>query len=365
MQEAPLARKSGREADARLRLGRAFTAILSKLGFKERVVSSLYPISESFAGKSGDRLKLVDGDGEVLCVTEDAVTGLLNARESDLERLCAFTEIYRFKGQPRSEAQCAALITGFAGAESEAEMITSALSVLNGLGAEGFKIVLGHTAVLQGIAELYVSSHADAGTIRSLLSGEPATDAECALDKLLKETAAIKGGITALKEAAEKITNKTSLSGLAALFELSEVLASYGLEEMTGFDLSLIGRGYDNGAVFEIRDNAGHTLVRGGRHDFLRSDGVCRAVSFTMKPDELLEHYPLKEEGAATDAVIGVAEGIKALSAAYRLKSSLTGNNLTATVLYRTGREETLSYAKAFGIESAVYVDAEGGIAYE
>lgn len=351
---------------ARIKLCDKITKALEKHGYKEITLSAVYPTSESFPYDNDFRFKLIDSEGDVLCLTEDAVTGLLNAAEGGLERLCAFTEVYRFKGTVKNDYRYAAILTGFAGVEAEAELISVGLSTLRELGIPCSKIVLGNTTVLQGLAEFFVNGKVDKTQINKILEGELITDADYALKKLFQDTVPGKGDISAIRVAAEKITNGTSVNGLRNLIELSQILGEYGLDDLVEFDLNIMGQDYDNGTVFVLFDEAGNPIISGGRHDLIRTDSILRAVSMRISPDAILAAYPsFLAAIPIANAVIGVADGIIALKSAYRLKNSLAENNLSAVALYRTDRDSTVAYAKAFGIESAVFVDGEGNIFYD
>lgn len=358
--------KTLKETRESLKLCNVMAKIMEKYGFKLTAISALYPMSESFPRVGADdRFKLVDSTGEVLCVASDQVTGMLNATERDLERLCSFGEVYRFNGESKNELQFASLLSGFSGFEAECEMITSGISLMRELGVECGKIILTNTTILQGIAEVYLNGKADFDVIRRVINGEDyefKTDTDIALKKLILETAATKGNAEVLEGVAEKVKNPTSVSGIFALTELSKMLDELGLNGLVEFDLSIIGQIYDNGTVFKLCDAAGNVFIEGGRHDFFREGGVVRAVSFRINPDEILKIHPLLAAVPQSDAVIAVADGIKALKSAYRLKNSLTDNNLSVVLLYRTGKEEAVEYANVFGIESVIYIDERGAI---
>lgn len=351
----------------RIKLCSVMARIMEKHGFKHTEVTALYPISESFPREGQDgRFKLVDATGEVLCVLEDAVTGLLNAAETDLERLCTYAEVYNFAGKERNVSEFAALLTGFAGFEAECEMISVGLAVMKELGVKCSKIVLGNTNVLKGIAEVYLNTKVDRETIDRILFGEDfkaaKTDVDYALERLLKETAQVKGDLEAIHGVAEKVGNPKSVNGLLTLLELSKLLEDLGYGDMIEFDLSLTGASYDNGTVFRLCDAENNVLMEGGRHDFIREGGVCRAVSLRANPDKILALHPLKSRIINNDAVIGMSDGINALKSAYRLKNSLTDNNLSVAVLYRTSKEATVAYAKAYGIASVIFIEEDGKI---
>ncbi len=349
-----------------LKLCNVMAKIMEKYGFRLTAISALYPMSESFPRVGADdRFKLVDSTGDVLCVASDQVTGMLNATERDLERLCSFGEVYKFGGESKNEMQFASLLAGFSGLEAECEMITSGISLMRELGVECGKIILTNTTILQGIAEVYLNGKADFDVIRRVLNGEDyefKTDTDIALKKLLVETASTKGNIKVLEGVAEKLKNPTSVSGIYALLELSKMLDELGLNSLVEFDLSIIGQIYDSGTVFKLCDAAGNVFIEGGRHDFFREGGVVRAVSIRINPDKILEVHPLLAAVPQCDAVIAIADGIKALKCAYRLKNSLTDNNLSVTLLYRTGKREAVEYANAFDIESVIYIDERGNI---
>lgn len=339
-------------------------AVLAKEGFCLTGIPALGRLGDNF-GFYGmdDRYKLTDSEGDILALTEDVVEGLLSLAEKENERLFGMSEVYRFSGAVRNRTSFGAVITGISGIEAEAEAIACALGVLKAIGIECGKIVLGNTSVLLGLAESIFQGKVGKDKIRSLLKNELFTDADYAVEKLIRETALVKGGLPVLKQAAEKITNPTSTAAMLNLLELSGLLEEYGLGNLIEYDLANMGRNYDNGTVFLLCDKDGKVLIEGGRHDFMRSGEVCRAVSFRFDPEYLLTIYPGRYfEEKTADAVIGVADATQALKAAFNLKKSLTENGLTVKVIYKTGKDETAAFAVASGVESAIYVDAEGHI---
>ena len=142
------------------------------------------------------------------------------------------------------------------------------------------------------------------------------------------------------------------------ILDFYDVLCGCGLEKQIEIDLSLMGRNFDCGNVFEIRDGNGEVILQGGRHDFLDGADTVRAVSISMTPSDLLSTY--RVVGLEKNAVIGVGDGIIALNEAYRLQETFVASGVRAVLLYRADPETTRAYADAYDIESAVFVDAEG-----
>lgn len=342
------------------KLEAAFLNTAAFYGYDNVDATALYPIAESFFCGDDNRFKLIDREGEILCVIDDAVTGLLNATEAAPERLATSTEVYKYVGDKRNERQFAALLTGFGGVEGEFEMITLGKEVLANYGITDAKVFISNVMVLQGIAETYLGHRPDSTELKKVIDRTPKTDSECALDTLIKETMAAKGDISVLKDIAERTTTVTGSQGLKALLDLSDLAEACGINDVT-FDLSILGRDYDGGNVFEIRDEEGTVLAIGGRHDFIDGNGVMRASSLIVYPEKILASYRLKET-EHVNAIIGVADSMKAVASAYKLKDDLIKNDIAVSLLYKTGKSETFAYAEAFGINTAVYVDADGGL---
>lgn len=342
------------------KLESAFLSTASFYGYTNVDVTALYPISESFFCASEDRFKLIDREGEILCVTDDAVTGLLNAADAAPERLSTSCEVYKYVGDKRNERQFAALLTGFGGVEGEFEMITLGKEILANYGITDAKVYISNVMVLQGLAETYVGHRPDAAELRAVIDRTPKTDSECALDTIIKETMAAKGDISVLKDVAERTTTSTGSQGLKALLDLSDLAEACEMKDVI-FDLSIMGRDYDGGNVFEIRDDEGAVLARGGRHDFIDGKSVVRSVSLVIYPEKILETYRLKESDQV-NAIIGIADSMKAVASAYKLKEDLIKNDIKVSLLYKTGKNETFAYADAFGVDTAVFVDADGGL---
>ncbi|MBR1747669.1 MAG: ATP phosphoribosyltransferase regulatory subunit [Clostridia bacterium] len=335
-----------------------FAKAAEKSGYARTLVSALYPIGESFFGTE-NRYKLIDREGDLLCVTEDAVTGLLNACEDGLNRLYTHTEVYRYRGEDRNVRQCAALLAGVAGPEAEAEVILLGLEVLRSLGVNG-KVKISSTYVLQGLAEVYFGYRPDAETVIAWINAKPRTDAESAMFTVIDAVKRMCGGAEVIKDATELLTNRVSGVGLKNVLDLYDVLCGLGKQDQVEIDLSVMGRPYDCGSVFEIVDEENNVLLRGGRHDFLRGAETIRATSIVMVPAEVMTYYRVKETTKAS-VVLGVETGIIALSAAYKLKEDLIEAGVpSVSMLYGVGAEDTARYAEAFGIESAVFVDGEG-----
>ncbi|MGN1042461.1 MAG: ATP phosphoribosyltransferase regulatory subunit [Christensenellales bacterium] len=339
-------------------------AVLESIGYREGYPALLYPMRDSFPREGADdRIKLIDCDGTVLCVSDDTVTALLQTC-SETARVYGCAEEFKLFGAIRNESCFSAILSGVAGIEGDAEIISAGVRIMEKIGLPKGKITLGNPAVIRGVAESCLNRQVSRKDLKRLIMGEAASEDEASATKFIGEIASAKGGVSIIGAVAEKITNKTSVDGLVGLFELSKLLEEYGVSDVE-FDLSYIGDAGDSGILFSISDDVGNRIIDGGRRDFMNGKAVVRTVSLRIYPDYVISVRPeLFPNGAEFDVVIGVADGIKPLKSAYRLKNGFADEGLRVTVLYKVNKEDTDSFASALGIESAVYVDENGNITY-
>ncbi len=353
--------------DDRKRFIEKISSVLIPSGFREGYIATAYDAKSSFPRDSfDDRIKFIDSDGSVLCLAEDAVTSLLQSAESEYGRVYGCCESYKFFGENRNELTFAALLAGAGGVEAEAELITVGVKIMEKLGIPVGEIRLGNTKVLQGVAESCLKKTVSKTDIKRYLSGNIYSEEDYSAIKLLQEIASVKGGVSAIGAAAEKITNKQSVDGLISLFELSKILGEYGYAENVTFDLAYTGNFYDNGITFLLCDAAGNKIIDGGRHDYFTDGSVKRVVSLRLYPDYILSLRPeLMEKGPDFDVAIGVADGINALKAAYRLKNGLIDEGLKVMITYKAEKESFAKFAAEMKIENVIFIDADGNVKYE
>lgn len=343
------------------------SSVLILSGFREGYTATAYDAKSSFPRDDfDDRIKLVDSDGRVLCLAEDAVTALLQSAESEYGRIYGCCEGYKFFGENRNELTFAALLSGVSGVEAEAELITVGIKIMESLGIPVGGIRLGNTKVLQGVAESCLKKNVSKTDIKRYLAGNIYSEEDYSAIKLLQEIAAVKGGVSVIGTVAEKITNKQSVDGLISLFELSKILGEYGYSDNVTFDLAYTGNFYDNGVTFLLCDASGNKIIDGGRHDYFADGSVKRVVSLRLYPDYILSIRPeLREEKNDFDVAIGVADGINALKAAYRLKNGLIDESLKVMVVYKAEKESFVKFAAEMKIENAIFIDTDGNVEYE
>ena len=351
----------------RKKLIEKINSVLIPSGFREGYPAVAYDAKSSFPRDGfDDRIKFIDSDGSVLCLAEDAVTALLQSAESEYGRVYGCCESYKFFGENRNELTFAALLAGVGGVEAEAELITVGVKIMEKLGIPVGEIRLGNTKVLHGVAESCLKRTVTKSDIKRNLSGNIYSEEDYSAIKLLQEIAAVKGGVSVIGTAAEKITNKQSVDGLISLFELSKILGEYGYTDNVTFDLGYAGSFYDNGVTFLLCDAAGNKIIDGGRHDYFSDGSIKRVVSLRLYPDYILSIKPeLREKETDFDVAIGVADGINALRAAYRLKNGLIDEGLKVTVVYKAEKESFTKFAVAMKIENVIFIDADGNIMYE
>lgn len=352
---------------ARRRLVDKIRETIEPIGYREGYTPTVYPVKDSFPRQDlDDRTKLIDKDGSVLCLAEDATTALLQTAPS-YGRVYGSTEGCKLFGVGgRNEYSFSMLFTGVAGPEAEAELIIAGIKIAERLNIPVGKIVLGNTRVLQGVAESCKNRRVSKSELGRYIDGTIYAEEDYTAVKLIREIAGSKGGISIIGQAAEKISNKQSVDALISLFELSKILEECGFGEKVEFDLSALGNHYDCGNVFSIYDDSNNRLIDGGRHDFDDGTGIVRAVSARIYPDYILSVHPeVDDKKTDFDAVIGVADGINAVKAAYRLNNGFVGEGLRVTTVYKTDADSLARYAADKEIKNVIFVDADGNVHYE
>lgn len=346
------------ESDRLLSIWTEIGGFLRKNGYKEATV----PLLERLDGDSlnSDRFKTVDYNGDILALSNDAVSSLVSsAKRQGVERLFCRGDFYRFTGPHRNEMQFAAIISGVPGIEAECEAITTASDILGRLSVKPGKIVLSNTEILQGVVNFYKEN----GTFSAPASGEnpdasESVDTDC--ESAIKDLAKIKGGLSAVKQISERISNRESVEGLLKLTEFMQLFAECGTEIETEFDLSYMGGNeFDNGIVYKILAENGDVLIEGARRDAVCGTDILPVVSMLVNVGALDK---LAAYSRPVRAVIGAAEGIIPYVKAYNLKKNMLNDGVGAVTLYRATEESTVLYAEREKIDAAIFVTTDGRI---
>ncbi len=229
-------------------------------------------------------------------------------------RLCYSANIFRHQeehvGRERELFQLGGELIGPSDAESDAEMISLTIEILNRLGLKNFRITLGHMAFTQGLLRPFMSSP---DFFKQLLHSVSKKET-AALERLLKQEAVeektqrevlslldLFGGVEVLTRAKTLTDDSACRKAIARLEQVYNILKSYGYQDYLLIDLGEV-RGFDyyTGTIFEIfSEGVGAELGGGGRYDHLlekfgRPSASTGFALYIERIQAALEHLDLK-----------------------------------------------------------------------
>ncbi len=320
-----------------------------------------------------DSFKIIDSDGSILFLPSDIMTPLIiSARLSKQApcRMFGIKECYSFvsKGIYRNLLQVGAIHYGIDNVAASAEAICIADALAKELNLSDYTININDTRILSGIVKVYNNKEVTKADIKSLLGGEARNEMDDACLTMLSSVASASGKITDIKFVADKIDNKESVNGLYNLLNLSELLSEYQCEDKVTYRTGYLGlNDYEEGFVFNlVCDN--QIIMHGGRYvyniDGETLFGIGIKFSYPTISKALMANKNIDSKSSAFDVVLGTADTNLSLIKANKLKKTCMESNLKVNVLYNVSMEEISSYAKKYGIESAIFVDKYGNLEY-
>lgn len=268
--------------------------------------------------------KLVDSQGNTLVLRPDMTTPIARVVTSKLlkekipQRLAYFANVFRAQqqegGRPAEFEQMGIELIGDYSVYADAEVIMTAIELLQAYEIGSFKVTIGHAGVLNCILRDYTESKEQAAELNELLVKRNYVGFEEAVlafdlpktksDALL---AFIEEAITLSSiEAIEKYVRKND--ALDYMQKLWKLLAEAGLEKYIAFDFTLSSHmNYYTGMLFEVfAEGSGFPLGNGGRYDGLLEHFGSKvgATGFGLRVDRLLEAMPSKEIANITALVL-------------------------------------------------------------
>lgn len=318
--------------------------------------------------------KLVDSQGNTLVLRPDMTTPITRVATSKLLkekiplRLAYFANVFRAQqlegGRPAEFDQMGIEIIGDQTVYADAEVIMTAINLIQNYGIQSFKVTIGHAGVLNCILKDYTESETQANKLRALLVERnyvgfeetvisfdlPKTKSD-ALLQFINEAANIQS-----IEQIEKYVSKND--ALLYMRQLAELIKQANLSEYVAFDFTLSSHmSYYTGMLFELfAEGSGFPLGNGGRYDgllhhFGSSEG---ATGFGIRVDRLLEILPTLESLEKTTAVIYKNdELIKALE----LSSKLRSEGKLVTIQSKEGLVNERAFVELF--DEVLYVSQE------
>nr|WP_106780916.1 ATP phosphoribosyltransferase regulatory subunit [Lysinibacillus timonensis] len=318
--------------------------------------------------------KLVDTQGNTLVLRPDMTTPIARVATSKLLkekiplRLAYFANVFRAQqtegGRPAEFDQMGVEIIGDKTVYADAEVIITAINLIQNYGIQSFKVTIGHAGVLNCILNDYTESSEQADQLRNLLVERnyvgfeesvisfdlPKTKSD-ALLQFINEAANIQS-----IEQIEKYVSKND--ALFYMRQLAEIIELAELSEYVAFDFTLSSHmNYYTGMLFELfAEGSGFPLGNGGRYDGLlhHFGSDVGATGFGIRVDRLLEILPTQPSQEQTVAVI-FEEG--QFTAALKQANTLRNEGKLVTLQAKKGLINETAFNNLF--DEVVYVTQE------
>ena len=318
--------------------------------------------------------KLVDSQGNTLVLRPDMTTPIARVATSKLLkekiplRLAYFENVFRAQqtegGRPAEFGQMGIEIIGDNSVYADAEVIITAINLIQSYGIESFKVTIGHAGVLNCILKDYTESKQQADTLRTLLVERNYVGFEEAVDSFhLPKTKA-----DALLQFINEATNFASMQDIeqyvrkndAIIYmqKLIDLIDRAQLSQYVALDFTISSHmNYYTGMLFEVfAQGSGFALGNGGRYDGLlhHFGSDVGATGFGIRVDRLLEVIPQKEKSEQIAVLIFEENHFtKALEVAATLREE----GLRVTLQSKVGLVDGEAYVKHF--DRVVFVGQE------
>ncbi|MEG0261048.1 MAG: ATP phosphoribosyltransferase regulatory subunit [Lysinibacillus sp.] len=320
-------------------------SFLKKRGYdfvKTPTVEYFDTVGKASAIYDAHLFKLVDSQGNTLVLRPDMTTPIARVATSKLLkemipiRLAYFANVFRAQetegGRPAEFDQMGIEIIGDHSVFADAEVIVTAMELLQQFGLTDFKVTIGHAGVLNCILQDYTESEEQEERLRTLLVQRnyvgfeeavasfdlPKTKSD-ALLQFIDEAMSL----TQIKDV-EKYVRKND--ALEYMQNLSKLLDVAKLSDYVAFDFTLSSHmSYYTGMLFEVfATGSGFPLGNGGRYDGLLEvfGSDVGATGFSIRVDRLLETL-VHQEIVKEDSVVVLfdeAEFTTALETAKNLR---------------------------------------------
>ena len=279
---------------------------------KTRTVEYYDTVGKASAIQDATLFKLVDSQGNTLVLRPDMTTPIARVATSKLlkekipQRLAYFENVFRAQqqegGRPAEFEQMGIELIGDHSVYADAEVIITAIELVQAYGIESFKVTIGHAGVLSCILKDYTESVEQAEKLNELLVQRNYVgfeEAVLAFDLPKTKSDALLAFIEeALSlqsiEDIEKYMRKND--ALNYMQKLWQLLASAGFEQYIAVDFTLSSHmNYYTGMLFEVfAAGSGFPLGNGGRYDGLLDQfgSNVGATGFGLRVDRLLEAMP-------------------------------------------------------------------------
>ncbi len=325
--------------------------------------------------------KMSDTDGSLLVLRADMtlpISRIVATKMPDAVfplRLSYISDSYNLtaeRNRSREFTQAGVELYGVPTPEGDAEVIALAIKALLNAGLQDFQIDIGQVDILKGILKEAEVSEELQKEIIAAVDKKDFIDFKD-LDKdtaaLINKIAALYGNITVLKEAAELVSNKTSIDALLNLFDVNQILSEYKLDKYISYDLGLVNSfSYYSGIVFKgITKHFGAPILGGGRYDKLcHTFGKdIPATGFAIGVKDLmsaLSRSGIPQSKINVDVAIGVADSFDAVATSRKIAENAIAKGLVCDIVYKTNPSDIKEYASKKAIDNIIYINDKGKI---
>ncbi|MEK4230624.1 ATP phosphoribosyltransferase regulatory subunit [Solibacillus sp. FSL H8-0538] len=355
-------------------IGRSFLRARGYEFIKTPTVEYYDTVGRASAIKEAALFKLVDNQGNTLVLRPDMTTPIARVVTSKLlkekipQRLAYFASVFRAQqtegGRPAEFEQMGVELIGDNSVFADAEVILTAIELVQAFGIQKFKLTIGHAGVLQCILQDYTESDEQSESLRQLLVERNYVGFEEAVRTFdLPKTKS-----DALRQFIEEATNLSSIEDIEKYVRkndaleymqlLWQLLEQANLDSYIAFDFTISSHmNYYTGMLFEVfAEGSGFPLGNGGRYDGLLEhfgNGVG-ATGFGLRVDRLLEVVPLKDiENVTALVLFDDTRYVQALHQAQLLREQQKRVTMQST----KGLQDVETFKKQF--KEVVYVRQE------
>ena len=222
---------------------------------------------------------------------------------------------------------------------ADAEMIALLIESLKSSGLSDFQVSIGNADYYKGLCEEAGIDEETEEMVREQILQKNYFAAENIMSQrrvpdrykdLIVRFQEFIGSDQALLKARDQVSNERSLSAIARLQRLYQVLQSYGCADYVSFDLGMLSKfNYYTGVIFSAYTyGVGDAIAKGGRYDSLlgKYGKDAPAIGFVIILDDLMsalyrQNVSVEHEDEAQIIEYTEEDFAKALSKAFELRS--------------------------------------------
>ena len=234
---------------------------------------------------------------------------------------------------------------------ADAEMIALLIESLKASGLKDFQVSIGDAEYYKGICEAAGIDDETEEMIREQIVQKNYFAAESIMTErgipdnyknLLVKVSEYIGSDEALDNAEKEVSNERSLSAIARLKRLYQVLKEYGCNQYVSFDLGMLSKfNYYTGVIFSAYTyGVGDAIAKGGRYDSLlgKYGKEAPAIGFVIIIDDLMSAlYRQNVEIEHEEQVVAIEYN----------ENNFSQKLSEAEALRKEGKKVSLSFRKA------------------